>query len=62
MCFPFIILYCYDIPEQRYVSCVKYGLALSRPCETCMATGNDIQNQEMPNAYIETNRASEKHV
>lgn len=44
MCFPVIVSYCCNIPEDNNVSRVNHGLDVSRQCEMCMATTSHKRN------------------
>lgn len=53
ICFPYIVPYCFDIPEGKDMSAIWYGPALERPCIRCTVIVNSFRNEsQCPLRYM----------
>lgn len=46
-CVLLLVSYCFDVPESKNMSAVRYGVVVKRSCVGYMLTGDDIIGDEM---------------
>lgn len=47
-CVPLLLSYCCDMYEAKGTSAQRHGVAVRRPCITCMVTRNNTMFGELP--------------